>query len=381
MATISGSANGGTRTPGLSRHGSYHGDLDDSAATDMEDMAETDMGMDSLKSMQRGVTIGKRGAMGEFIPEKGYSQLSSLAYESPSPASYIIVTPPSNPQYSILGKYRSEKCATDMPGPAAYDTRGDPEHDARSFTLSSKGKMIPVDWTGDEAVPGPVYNPATESLAASTKGQYTIKGRHSVRVQGGPSPSQYPPHYHFGDGHKKSIGYREDITHPRPNGIPGPADYGVSPVGAVKSASPAYTLAARISPCEPDLTPGPGEHYTRAEFGGAKKASIKGRKPELKKMNGPGPGTYNINEEPIGPKYSLYSRRVPSPGSNVPGPAEYTVTTELHTKRTLAGKCAPGFPVILQYPDQLKSKTASPGPAAYLARPKECSAAYTIKGR
>ena len=201
-----------------------------------------------------------------------------------------------------------------MPGPGAYDTRG--ENDGPKFTIkgrhSSPERPITAPY---RSIPTTVGEGPKYSLASRTGTQ---------TVQDTPGPSYVPPPLGH-DAKKSSMSPRHshDIDPYRDN--PGPGAYNVQPKFA--NDAPKSTMHQRTKMIEPGTaSPGPGAYMPNynATRKGAQASTMHIRPQTGAQEVTPGPSDYEVKRSLGGTSPTLHMRVSYSNAHATPGPGAYS---------------------------------------------------------
>ncbi|OWF48748.1 uncharacterized protein LOC110452661 [Mizuhopecten yessoensis] len=333
--------------------------------------------------------IPARNAMGEYIVPAGGKALTSLGNPAPGPANYcphIGLTRSSAPQYSIVGKHRSNNDAgKGIPGPSDYTTTGDLIWKKKNSTLKSRGKsFFDEEAARSCTVIGPAkYN--VEHKLGKDGPKYSIAHKQSPVIYTGPpnskvqpadthgfqtpGPNYRPNSSYWKRGHEKSFGSARNISYTE---NPGPGDYCIKdpPAGVSYSFGSKLPPTPSVKRATYTESPGPGTYNLGTTIGKATSVSISGKAKEtdLGVFQGPSPATYylrnsmNFNRKPITLAYRWFGRDEPK----TPGPADYSVSKKnLKTNPIYSNRqhTKPSFPDSLNYTS--KGEGDLPGPGSY----------------
>jgi len=246
------------------------------------------------------------------------------------------------------------------PGPGEYtpdEARRHTKSAAPAFSMGSRtdlGRSLDA-LDVSRTAPGPgYYNSARTSFDGPA---FSIHPKTP-----GPAPPEVPGPGEYDvvpKSHGKAFTFGKrtvDIAGSHDGEIPGPGEYSVlSP----KAGGPAFTIGNRIpTKTGSEGVPGPGEYELRSP----KQAgfTMYGHVTDIAEAAAsalPGPGAYDPRRSSLdGPAFSMYKKVAGQARDNIPGPGEYTVSTNGH---------GPAFTMYPRAPAMSDSCVESPGPGAY----------------
>ncbi|OEH78912.1 hypothetical protein cyc_04748 [Cyclospora cayetanensis] len=321
-------------------------------------------------------------------------------YPVPGPGAYsphFELAKQNAPQYGFGSEKRGGVLGglQTCPGPGAYQPQIAGGRQAASWTMGSK--LAPREHRSLTPGPGAYSNVVPKSSAPAYGVGTSTRGVFSASLS--PGPGTYNPGTNFGSRSPQwSLGtsQRYHFTQGKSK-FPGPGAY--SPCATTRDG-PMYSMGARITPRNSDLTPGPGTYTPRVPKKEANRFSFGGEAKLQGQVTGrdtPAPGTYTLSSTMgQGVKYSIAggARRGTAVPSDSPGePAEYATAASEDCSFALVfqtGPCtyvpvlsngSPKWTFGSSTRTDLAPTGVSPGPGAYSPSTAKEGSSWTMSGR
>ena len=281
-----------------------------------------------------------------------------------------------NPQWSIKGKYPTEKKTLDVPGPGQYSDQFK-KHNSPNYSFG--GKYSNTDRKNGSAVPGPGSYKSPTTL--SKKGGYLGVKSKQQKKEAVPGPGSYAMSstftqgfgHGFGSGKRSSPNLNKSVNNPGPGAYHPPSDFGRrTQGGGFGQGKRNYIDASRGMP-------GPGQYRVNDSlYKDPKAASIKGRPKTVKEDQRPGPGHYGSKSLYSSPAFSMGIKGKAQKLGVEENPAPGSYNPEYKTIKQSAPGVAFGSPS-----KGAKGDNYVPGPGQYDMRTTVGSEgpAYGIRGR
>ncbi|XP_026192035.1 outer dense fiber protein 3 [Cyclospora cayetanensis] len=246
-------------------------------------------------------------------------------YPVPGPGAYsphFELAKQNAPQYGC-GHLQLHERIPPIERPGAYQPQIAGGRQAASWTMGSK--LAPREHRSLTPGPGAYSNVVPKSSAPAYGVGTSTRGVFSASLS--PGPGTYNPGTNFGSRSPQwSLGtsQRYHFTQGKSK-FPGPGAY--SPCATTRDG-PMYSMGARITPRNSDLTPGPGTYTPRVPKKEANRFSFGSRTPQGHLTeSAPGPGAYTPTERTVWRRPPAWgfgnSNRACFAVNSCPGPGQY----------------------------------------------------------
>ena len=220
------------------------------------------------------------------------------------------------PAWSIVGRPRTARTATQAPGPGAYSPT--PEKAELTYSLAKSSRFS----SSPQPVPGPgAYDPRPSTQHCNVAFSRAKRGETRAQASS-PAPGVYVVPQ-LTSGPSFSISQKQKASN-LSESLPGPGAYGLPADTGQASPSYGFSKTSRDQTFRPtNKSPGPGNYELRSAAGPNAAAFPRAVRGRVSPQPSPGPGTYNVGGLTPNKGFQLSARLGRTVVNSVPGPGTY----------------------------------------------------------